>query len=138
MTDDVFVDTAAWIALLDEADFLHEQAGRVLENLENEKRRLVTTEFILLELGDGFAAVGKREQALNFIEELRELEILRIIPVSQDLLEKGWKFFTERPDKSWQVTDCISFVVMREENITVAFTADKHFEQAGFVRLLKS
>ena len=73
---EVFVDTATWIAILDETDSLHRRASEVLEELSEEKTRLVTTEFILLEFGDGFAAVGKREQALKFIENLRGLEIL--------------------------------------------------------------
>ena len=40
-------------------------------------------------------------------------------------------------DKEWTLTDCISFVVMQREGITDALTADHHFEQAGFVALLK-
>jgi predicted nucleic acid-binding protein len=47
--DEVFVDTAAWIALLDEADSLHRKATEVLERLSANKSRLVTTEFVLLE-----------------------------------------------------------------------------------------
>ena len=45
--------------------------------------------------------------------------------------------FAARPDKDWSLTDCISFVVMQERNIQDALTADHHFEQAGFVALLK-
>lgn len=134
--DEIFVDTLAWIALLDEADSLHQKANEVLQKLSEDKTRLVTTEFILLELGDGFSAVGKREKALQFIEDIRELEILRIIPATQDLLSKGWELYTKRPDKNWQVTDCISFVVMKAEGISHAFTADHHFEQAGFINLM--
>jgi uncharacterized protein len=137
MIEEVFVDTVAWIALLDEADSLHNEAHQVLSELETKKCNLVTTEFVLLELGDGFSAVGKREQAVNFIEELRKSDILRIIPVSQELLGKGWELYSKRADKTWQVTDCVSFVVMQKENITTAFTADKHFVQAGFIALLK-
>jgi hypothetical protein len=42
-----------------------------------------------------------------------------------------------RRDKDWPLTDCISFVVMADEEITDALTGDRHFEQAGFVALLK-
>jgi predicted nucleic acid-binding protein len=42
-----------------------------------------------------------------------------------------------RPDKDWSLTDCTSFVVMENENIKEALTADRHFEQAGFTALLK-
>jgi hypothetical protein len=42
-----------------------------------------------------------------------------------------------RPDKDWSLIDCISFVVMEEEGIQEALTADQHFEQAGFTALLR-
>jgi len=46
--------------------------------------------------------------------------------------ERGLKLYTERPDKDWSLTDCISFVVMEEHGIIEALTGDHHFEQAGF------
>jgi len=47
------------------------------------------------------------------------------------------ELYAERPDKGWSLTDCISFVVMRQQGITQALTGDHHFEQAGFTALLK-
>jgi predicted nucleic acid-binding protein len=47
------------------------------------------------------------------------------------------RLFAKRPDKAWSLTDCISFVVMRDQDIAEALTGDRHFEQAGFVALLK-
>jgi uncharacterized protein len=41
------------------------------------------------------------------------------------------------PSDEDRLTDCISFVAMGDEGITEALTGDKHFEQAGFVALLK-
>lgn len=134
--DEVFVDTAAWIALLDEADSLHRKATEVLERLSANKSRLVTTEFVLLELGDGFSSIDKREKGLKFVEELRGVEILRIVPATQELLTQGWELYRKRLDKNWQVTDCVSFIVMKENGISIAFTSDRHFEQAGFVKLM--
>jgi predicted nucleic acid-binding protein len=42
-----------------------------------------------------------------------------------------------RPDKAWSLVDCSSFAIMQQQNISHALTSDHHFEQAGFIRLLK-
>jgi hypothetical protein len=52
-------------------------------------------------------------------------------------MAKGVQLYAQRPDKEWSLTDCISFVVMTQEGIFDALTGDRHFEQAGFVALLK-
>ena len=52
-------------------------------------------------------------------------------------MRRGVDFFEQRSDKEWSLTDCLSFLVMRDEGITQALTGDHHFEQAGFTALLK-
>ena len=69
--------------------------------------------------------------------DLQQQEKLTIIPASRELLDEGLNLYEDRPDKEWSLTDCISFVVMQREGLTEALTGDKHFEQAGFVSLLK-
>ena len=59
------------------------------------------------------------------------------MPHEQALYERGWQLYRDRPDKSWSLTDCISFVVMNDMNLRDALTGDKHFEQAGYVAILK-
>ncbi len=58
------------------------------------------------------------------------------MPVSESLLRRGIELYRDRPDKHWSLTDCISFVAMRDHGVTVALTADRHFVQAGFAALL--
>lgn len=60
-----------------------------------------------------------------------------IVPPSPEMFEKGLDYFARRHDKAWSLTDCISFLVTAEHGITDAWTADHHFEQAGFTALLK-
>jgi predicted nucleic acid-binding protein len=55
----------------------------------------------------------------------------------QALFRRGIELYDNRLDKQWSLTDCISFVVMQQHGITEALTGDHHFEQAGFVALLK-
>jgi len=60
-----------------------------------------------------------------------------IVPLGSQLLDRGMQLMEERQDKDWSLTDCISFVVMKEQGVQDALTADGHFEQAGFRALLK-
>ena len=62
---------------------------------------------------------------------------MEIVSPSLDLFEQGVELFAHRPDKQWSLTDCISFVVMQDRGLTEALTANHHFEQAGFVAMLK-
>ena len=111
----VFVDTAAWIALLNVRDTLHPRANQVMDRLLRLKTPLVTTEFVLLEVADALCATNSRSQTVAFISSLRLLESVQIIPLSQKLLDEGWTLYSQRTDKDWGLTDCISFVVMIHE-----------------------
>lgn len=132
----VFVDAAAWIALVNKDDYLHSQSARVREQLWQEKCRLITTDFVLLEVADALSAFRLRAGTIAYINQLRQMRSIKIFPVSEALFKQGWYLYEQRLDQNWGLTDCISFVVMNQENITTAFTSDRHFEQAGFVRLL--
>jgi predicted nucleic acid-binding protein len=58
--------------------------------------------------------------------------------VDATLDEEAWQLFKSHQDKQWSLVDCTSFVFMKRRSIVEALTTDHHFEQAGFVRLLKS
>jgi uncharacterized protein len=59
---------------------------------------------------------------------------IEFIQVDANLLAEGWQYFQQHQDKDYSLTDCISFIVMRKQGITTAFTFDRHFEQAGFLK----
>ena len=91
----------------------------------------------MAELGDALAVVEKRKTFVAFYQGLTANPYVQILPVTREQFDSGLRLYAQRPDKDWSLTDCISFVVMREHGVTDALTGDHHFEQAGFKALLK-
>ena len=131
----VFVDTSFYVALVGPRDELHERATDLLKGFSG---KMITTDFVLVELGNFLSKMRERGVFTAMLERLRCDEQVAILEASRELIDLGVGLFKARPDKSWSVTDCISFVVMEREKITEALTADRHFEQAGFSALLTS
>jgi hypothetical protein len=77
---------------------------------------------------------ASQERAIGRYDELR---IRRTDCPVDEQDQAAWRLLTTHIDKMWSLADCASFVVMKERSITTALTTDHHFEQAGFVRLLK-
>lgn len=136
MSESVFIDTSALIALIDSSDSLHKQAGIAMSQLSKSKSRMVTTEFVLMEVANALSRQPFRKYAIDYLNGLRHIKAISIIPASTELVHKGWLLYCERSDKEWSLTDCISFDVMMTAGITKAFTSDHHFEQAGFTKLI--
>lgn len=132
----IFLDTAYVNALVNTRDQWHEAAVQWERTLSADKRRLMTTEFILVEIGDGLAAVRFRVQAVQVIATLQASSLVGIIPASSQLFTAALELYRSRGDKDWGLTDCASFVVMSERGLSEALTTDDHFRQAGFRVLL--
>jgi uncharacterized protein len=128
-----FADSFVFLAMLNRADRMHASAVAALDNNDP----LVTTTWILTELADGLCAVRSRMLFVTLEAQLRNNTRVTIIPPDRRIYDAGLELYRQRPDKDWSLTDCISFVVMRERGIVEALTGDRHFEQAGFVALLK-
>ncbi|MCG3125805.1 MAG: hypothetical protein CHACPFDD_00632 [Phycisphaerae bacterium] len=128
-----FVDSSHYFALLSESDAHH----AIAKESQAIPHRVVTTTWVLTEVGDGLAAPHARGSFVALLRLLRSHATVEIVPASDTLFDRGCRYFEERPDQSWSLTDCISFVVMAERGLREALTSDRHFEQAGFVALLR-
>ena len=111
-------------------------AVRWERKLATNRRQLITTEFVLVEIADGLAAVRFRLQGAQVIAALQASALVEITPASSDLFTAALELYRNRPDKDWGSTDCASFVAMRERALSEALTTDEHFQQAGFRALL--
>jgi hypothetical protein len=135
--DRVFLDTAYAIALSSAADQFHAVAVALAEQLEARPARLVTTSAVLLEIRNALAKLQHRRAVAQLLTSLRADPTVEIVPISDRLFDQALELFSTRPDKEWGLTDCLSFVVMKERGISKALTTDEHFQQAGFRVLLR-
>jgi predicted nucleic acid-binding protein len=94
--------------------------------------KMVTTHWILTEVADAFAGSSARKIIRGLVAELENDSSVLLLEASPDLFQRGLSLYHERPDKGWSLTDCISFVVMKDWDLTEALTGDRHFTQAGF------
>jgi predicted nucleic acid-binding protein len=128
-----FADSVYFLGLMHPADQYHARAVAAAATVQS----LVTTQFVLAEVASSFARAADRWRFLSLLDVLTSDPRARIVATDNALFGAGVDLFRRRPDKDWSLIDCISFIVMKNEGISEALTADRHFEQAGFVVLLK-
>jgi uncharacterized protein len=130
----VFADSFFFLSLLNKNEAQHERAREFSDNYQG---KLLTTALVLTELADGLAHPKRRKTFIELYDNLVRNSAVQIIGSSDELLSAGFELYRNRLDKAWSLTDCVSFVVMQRHHITEALTGDHHFEQAGFMALLK-
>lgn len=127
--EQILVDTAYVLALVNERDQYHERAQQLADFVEGQE--LLITDAVLLEIGNALAR-GFKPQAVEIITYFIEAEEVEVYAYPQRVFDQAFALYKKYEDKEWSLVDCISFVVMRERGIKKALTFDRHFEQAGF------
>ncbi len=133
----LFADAGYWIALLYSGDQLHERATTVAAGLG--PVAIVTTQMALAEALNHLAGRGERLRRLaaHMVRELEARSDVQVIPQTDAQFRDAVVHYAARSDQTWSLTDCASFLVMEERDITEALAHDRDFEQAGFRALLR-
>ena len=125
-----FVDTSAFLAVLDADDAQHARANHIWIELVGSEEALLTTSYVLVET---FALV----QARLGIEAARLLQddvvpVLRVTWVDESLHGAAMTALLTARRRELSLVDCVSFEAMRRLGVERAFAFDKHFRQQGF------
>ncbi len=130
----IFADTSYFVALLDRDDDFHAAASAFSAGMP---RPMLVTSAIIQELGAAFSGVAYRGLLRVVLEIVRAAEA-EMVHVDATLQQRAIELFEKRRDKQWSLADCISFLVMRDRGVYEAATTDHHFEEAGFIALLRN
>lgn len=131
----LFLDTNYVIALEVSDDQHHRDAQEHWTKLLELPLSLVTTSYVLDEVVTFLNSRRHHSKAVRIGNNLLTGSLIQLIHVDKDLFYEGWQYFEQHADKTFSLTDCISFVLMKRLEITEALTFDRHFGQAGFVKL---
>ncbi len=137
--NDVFADTSGGASWLNRAEPFHTLAIGFVSQTRSAGRRLITSNYVLAELVALLTSPLRisRPQQIQFLAAIRSAPWVEVVHVDAALDNAAWTLWQSRPDKEWSLVDCASFTIMRHKGLSDALTTDRHFEQAGFVRLLK-
>lgn len=125
-----FVDTSAFLALLDRDDKNHKAAKETLLKLIDREVLLITSNYVLVE---SFALIQRRLD----MDALRAFQtnmspLIHVEFVSQETHRTGVAAVLSAGRRNLSLVDCISFEIMRSMNVRSVFTFDVHFQEQGF------
>jgi predicted nucleic acid-binding protein len=129
-----FLDTAFIQAILNRRDHYHTHAKAFLPRIRAASEVWVT-EAVLVEVGNALGALD-RQAAAHFIRQCYSTPNLHVVSLDRELFLRALLLYQSREDKTWGLTDCISFTVMTEQDLHEAITTDTHYIQAGYRALL--
>lgn len=124
-----YVDTSALLPLLDRDDADHPRVVAALQQLGEQRARLVTSSYTLVEAG---ALVRKRlgAEAFRALGSVVE-SALEVVWVDEDLHRRAWSKAGDEPRPGPSLVDWVGFSVIEEQRIDTALAIDAHFEGCG-------
>lgn len=131
----LFVDTSAWVAVVDRRDQYHAPAASFYRTAIKEYQQLITTNliaaetYILLRLDCGV------DVALEWWEKITSSLKVRLVYADADITREAVELLRKFRDQTFSLTDAVSFAVMKQAGLKVAFAFDEHFSTAGFASL---
>ena len=126
----VFLDTSALFAVLDADDRYHAGADEVWRELIAGTEDLVSTNYVLVET---FALIQRR-LGMAAVRTLDEdiLPLVRVLWIGESDHRSAVTAFLTVGRRELSLVDCVSFLVMRRQDIRVAFAFDQDFQAQGF------
>lgn len=126
----IFVDTSAFLAVLDGSDKNHKAANPFWKRIIGEGDVLLCHNYILVET----SALILRRFGMEAIRVFEQdiFPILRISWITESVHSAAVSAHLMADRCSLSLVDCVSFEVMRRTGIRKAFAFDRHFRDYGY------
>jgi uncharacterized protein len=131
----VYIDTSAFLSILNSDDPLHLSAVRTWVRLIDDQELIITTNYVvvettaLLQRRHGLAVVRRFAQDLLPVVLIEWVDPGTHSTAMSAILATGGK---QNPS----LVDCVSFEIIRKHDVRDVFAYDRHFADKGF-KLIK-
>jgi len=138
--NNLWIDTSGWASLFIAKEPNHLLANQTLNQVLKQRQILKTSNYIVSELVALLHSPLRqpRSRIFEIVDAIKTVPYVQIVHIDSATDQIAWELCKKRSDKPWSLVDCTSFIIMQRKSIQAALTTDHHFEQAGFIRLLKS
>ena len=134
----IFVDTSAFLAIVNEKDKNHVAAKQFLEEIKKGNiriKKIITSDYIIGETLTRIRySVGHRE-AVEWGKDILASKVVEKIEIESEIFGLAWELFLTYDDKKLSFTDCTSFALMKKRGIEKVLSFDEDFNRLGFVLL---
>ena len=134
----IFVDSGAWIALLNQRDQYHDDAVAIYNGLKQQRARLLTTDYVTDETATWLKYRANHSVAMQFLDLVESVEktgVLTIAEIDKTLFQEAKRLFRQYDSAKLSFTDCTSFAVCQKHNISETYAFDDHFAMMGITVL---
>jgi predicted nucleic acid-binding protein len=125
-----FVDTSAFLAVLNKLDVWAVRAARQWRGLLEGDGDMVTSSYVVLET----ISILQNRIGLDAVRVFNSaiLPVVEVVYVSEDLHRAALSNLLVANRRALSLVDCSSFEIMRRQGIHRAFAFDPHFREQGF------
>lgn len=132
----IFIDSDAFIALLNKTDALHQKAKKLLSVLsQSESSEFYTSWDVIDEVATKISCHLTKKQAIKFLNYLQKIQAYIIYP-DMKLAKKAQNLFKDLVSKRVSMTDCMNIIIAKELQLDCIFSFDKIYKKQG-VEMLK-
>lgn len=122
-----YVDTGALIAFLDRSDTYHPLFVRHF----SDPPPLLTTPLVIAEGHGWFLKRYDATRALQFMNFIEDLSVMKIVPVGQPELKEASKVLRHFSDQGLTLADAMGLWLMKKQKIGTCWSTDRHLSLTG-------
>lgn len=131
----IYVDTSAFYALMDRADFYHQNAKNLWPFLLEDSISLQTSNYIVSEALNLIQYRLGYKAASIWYKDI--VGILDVLWVDRETHQRAYDLWMSLGRRQHSLVDCIGYIIMHKNQIERAFCFKRSYIEQGFVLLSK-